>query len=91
MVALGLSMQRSSGIRIGEIVGAFPDDPGFALPLVAFETTHQTTGQISILVGTVAIGFGIVRIVVPDPKTTVLLALVDDSGLERPDRKDDDA
>lgn len=79
MAALGWWTIRIAGQSIEELAGALPDESLAAIPIaVAF-----VVGLSCLAIGGVAMIFGTVRIFIPDPKTTVLLDLVDRGGSEK--------
>ncbi len=86
MAFVGAGMLRSASNLIKELLGTFPEDPSASLLLAVIAMVAVA----SIVVGIVAVYFGVVRFFVPDPKTTVLLALVDrENQTQRNDKPDE--
>ena len=71
MALVGTGMLRSEVSSIGELPSTFPGDPSASILLAII----AMVAVVSIIVGIVAVFFGVYRFFVPEPRTTALLAL----------------
>ncbi len=91
MIAVGVWTLQSSGSSMVEIIDAFADEPGYLLPLVSMVTTLQIKGEILLLGGILLVVFGIIRLFIPDSKTAILLALIDETQIDHKGNNDGNA
>lgn len=83
VLASGIWAQLASAKFLGDTLEQFSDSPLLAISLTAPAAATITLGFLNIFLG---LGFSVYwafRFFVPDPKTTVLLALLEQANLEQ--------
>jgi len=83
MVALGWWAQRRAAESIGQVMEMFDDTPIVAFGLISSIYQTLTTGHLVVMLGIFVALFGVIRFFYPDPKTTVLMALLEQSNLDQ--------
>ena len=80
--ALGAWAQYRAARLIGDAIEAFYDTPSIAIGVVSGINPTVTFGRLLVFFGIGLALFGLVRLFFPDPKNTVLLALLEQSRLD---------
>ena len=79
----GLWVQFSAAEMVEQTIELFEDSPTTAIEMVVPTASTMTLAHLNIFLGLGFAGFWAVRFFVPDPKTTVLLELLEQSGLDK--------
>jgi len=85
VLASGIWAQLASAKMLGDTLEQFSDSPLLAISLVVPTAATITLGFLNIFLGFGFSAFWAFRFFVPDPKTTVLLALLEQARLEQND------
>jgi len=82
LAALGGWAQYRTARLIGDAIEAFYDSPSVAIGVVSGISPTATIGRLLVFFGIGLVLIGLVRRFYPDPKNTVLLALLEQSNLD---------
>jgi len=82
LISAGVWTLQSTGSLMTEIMDLHAEEPGFSLPLLPQVAALQTKAELSLMLGFLGVIFGAIRLFVPDSKTKILLALVDQTKLD---------
>jgi len=91
MVASGWWAQHVASESISGALEAFYDTPIVAIGVVSAVNTSFTIGRLFVFGGFLLSVFGVIRLFIPDPKTTVLLALLEQANMEQTNEVDEKA
>ena len=83
LIVSGWFAQYTISQSVGQALEDFYDTPIVAIGVVSAVNSTFTMGRLLVFGGIFLVVFGVIRFFIPDPRTTVLMALLEQSNLEK--------